>query len=129
MIREWLKIFMQPVTCSKQYVRKMNLAEVIQKGLEEAVGDCSNSKSLDRGSHRWVERRGKIPETFWRSYPFHSEIFPSQEHSAVTLGAENGANLKMSFLFKTDCKNLLILPNVSWSEKLRLNGSKNKIYD
>lgn len=51
------------MTCSKQHF-KMNLAAVIQKGLEEAViWQLCNSKGLGYGSHRG-KGDGKVPETF-----------------------------------------------------------------
>lgn len=51
---------MQPVTCSKQYYKKMNLAELYREDWwKQLVGDCNNSKGLNYDSHSRNVKEGE----------------------------------------------------------------------
>lgn len=129
--KEWLKIFTQPVTFSKQYFRRWIWQQLYRKDWKkQLLVNCSSSKGLNYGSHSGNGKEGEITRDILMILSFSWWDSPLVRSFNNCFGAENGAVFKKrSFLFKTDGKTLLVLPNESWSEILNLNGKKNNNYD
>lgn len=51
---------MQPATCSKHCLKKMNLVAVLQSELKATVCDCSDSEGLTHGVHSGNGKEGTL---------------------------------------------------------------------